>query len=40
MSICAYFLICEKLMLKFDQQKRGSINIDYNGLTSLGLWFL
>ena len=40
LSICAYFLICEKLMAKFDQQKRGTITIDYNGLSSLGMWFM
>ena len=40
MSICSYFLICNRLMQKFDTQRRGFLQLDYNGLTSLGMWFL
>ena len=40
MAICSYLLICSKLMSKFDQNRSGSLTVDYNGLVSLGIWFI
>ena len=40
MAICSYLLICRKIMEKFDQQRRGCLTIDLNGLVNLGLWFV
>ena len=40
MAICAYMLICSKLMSKFDGDRNGRLEVDYNGLVSLGIWFI
>ncbi|KAH0570654.1 Programmed cell death protein-like protein [Spironucleus salmonicida] len=40
LSICSYILLCGKIMQNFDTQQKGCLNIDYNGLISLGLWFI
>ena len=40
MAMCSYLLICSKLMSKFDSDRNGRLSVDYNGLVSLGLWFI
>lgn len=38
-GMCAYILICTRLLSKYDKLKDGQIHCDINGLLSLGLWF-
>ena len=38
-SVCAFLLICNKIMEKFDKGT-GRLNIDINGLGCLGMWFI
>eukprot|EP00703_Trepomonas_sp_PC1_P002535 JAP94071.1 hypothetical protein TPC1_13405 [Trepomonas sp. PC1] len=40
MAICSYLLICSKLMSKFDGDRNGRLSLDFNGLVSLGIWFI
>eukprot|EP00703_Trepomonas_sp_PC1_P003166 JAP93440.1 hypothetical protein TPC1_14281 [Trepomonas sp. PC1] len=40
LACVAYIMICQKLMKQYDPQNKGVLQVDYNGLTSLGLWFM
>eukprot|EP00703_Trepomonas_sp_PC1_P005423 JAP91183.1 hypothetical protein TPC1_17277 [Trepomonas sp. PC1] len=39
LAICAYILVCTRLISKYDTNKDGHLTVEINGLLSLGLWF-